>query len=150
MTDEEVKILVKRLDEDIQVESINKKMNLLVQVSPQQVELLINFNLKKSTWDKGVQIIEKIGYPNNRKAIPLLIKMLQDINWPGACRAIEILASISKHILLPFIEEYLQKAYQEEDYMWIGGLKRLVETAKIQKEDFSDEAIFELLRFSDF
>lgn len=104
----------------------------------------------KYCWENAVKVLYKIGYPRNRLAIPRLIWLLQDFNWPGVSSAIELLQKIDKNIILPYIEDALIKAHAQEDYMWIGGIKRLIGILGILKNDFKSSNIIQILDLADW
>ncbi|MCD8157802.1 MAG: DUF5071 domain-containing protein, partial [Clostridiales bacterium] len=101
-------------------------------------------------WQNSVYVIRKIGFPRNKLLLPNLIWLLQDINWPGALISIDVLADIEKEELIPLIETAITKAYEIKDYMWLGGLKMLIDKTNIQANDFCNSEVFCLLKYADF
>ncbi len=97
----------------------------LMKIEDMQVIHLIK-PIAKSHWQNAALVIKKIGYPRNRQAIPGLIEWIQDMNWPGAEIAFEILLSIDVSILLPHIEIAIQKAINENDEIWIMAIRELI------------------------
>lgn len=143
-----IKELIDNLDwskpEYIQKEAINK-------LSEIETEKLLLFFLKspKSTWPNFMKIIKKIGFPQAQIFIPELLKILQDINWPGAYEAIEIISLSELKVTIPLIENAVSEAYEKEDFMWLGGLKLLIENEKIDSSALSLKTK-ELLEYADF
>ncbi|HCC07515.1 MAG TPA: hypothetical protein DEP72_05085 [Clostridiales bacterium] len=149
MDNNKVKLLVTNLDWNMSIETQNNTIDLLTKIDAEQVGLLIDFKLK-GTWENAVKVVKKIGYPGNYRAIPSLLELLQDLNWPGTLMGVEILTSMDIKVTIPFIEEAIQKAYNEEDYMWLGGINEIIKLANIKEEDFNNKAIFKLLRYRDW
>ena len=104
----------------------------------------------KSTWDNAVRIIKCVGYPKNKQALPSIALLFQDLNWPGAYESIEILKEIDKKVFLPIIEAAIEEAFKCKDYMWLGGIKQFIEDAKICKNDFEDNNMYDLLAYADW
>lgn len=133
------------MPEDKQLNAIQK----LSELEPEKCHLLINPMLK-STWENATLVIEKIGYPRNKAAIPSLIWLFQDLNWPGVDRAFSILTRVDKCDLIPLLEDAIEKAYVEKDYMWLGGIKRFLESCRINEKYFINKDIYKLLIYADF
>lgn len=106
----------------------------------------------KYTWENSVRIAKMIGYPRNVAFIPDLLKMMQDLNWPGAEEAIEVLADMDLNSLLPQLKETIETAFDEDDAMWLGGLNMVVEELENKHgvRLFSEERVYELLKEADF
>lgn len=111
---------------------------------------LIFDKAQKETWENAVIVIEKIGSPKNKKFFPVLIWLLQDINWPGAIRALDILTQSDKTVVGPMLENAIMQAYELNDTMWLGGLNMLANKANYCMNDFSNKKIYELLSNADF
>ena len=95
---------------------------LLTTVNEDDYDLLIPLG-SKNTWVNIVKIIETVGYPKNNKALPSLILLLQDLNWPGANEGMGILKNIEHEVLVPMIETAIESASMSCDYMWLAGIK---------------------------
>ena len=89
---------------------------------------------QKGKWENVVKIIELIGFPSNHIYIFILFELLQDLNWPGSEDAMKVLNDIEPRELVIFIEKYLDLAMNSKDFIWISGIKRLVEMSDIQFE----------------
>ncbi len=133
------------LPEEVQLSAIER----LGEIDDEHTPLLIQ-NDGKNCWNNAVKVLQNIGYPRNRLAIPRLIWLLQDLNWPGVPAAFEVLKDINKSILVPHIENALQQAFEFEDFMWIGGIQRLVEALNITEDDFQYKEVYALLKLSDW
>lgn len=144
-----IKDLVSKLSWEYPKEEQNKAIDQLSVVDEQYFEQLFDKN-KKETWENIVLVIDKIGVPKNEFFIPELLWLLQDVNWPGSMHAIDVLLKQNKDIVIPQLEQRIKEAYQQEDYMWLGGLKMLIEKGNYNKMNFVDENTLSLLEFSDF
>ena len=149
MNEIEIKDLVSKLSWEYPKEEQNKAIEQLSIVDEQYFYLLFNKNLKE-TWENIVIVIEKIGFPKNEYFIPELLWLLQDVNWPGSMHSIDILLKQNKDVVIPKLEQTINEAYQQEDYMWLGGLKLLVEKGNYNEMNYIDENTLSLLEFSDF
>ena len=140
---------VHKLDWSYPVETQNKAIDISSKIDEEYVSFIFDKN-QKSTWENAVRVIREIGFPKNKPLLPNLVWLLQDINWPGALEAMEILSSIEKTIVLPIIEKALLMADANADSMWIAGINLLVKKAGYKSIDFSDEKIYEILDKADF
>jgi len=130
--------------EYVQQKAINNLSEIEVSMLP-----LCFLELPKSTWSNFIKIIKKIGFPKAQIFIPELLKLLQDINWPGAYEAIEIISLSELKATIPLVENAVSEAYEKEDFMWLGGLKLLIENEKIDSSALSLKTK-ELLIYADF
>lgn len=145
----EVKELVSKLSWEYSLEEQNKAIDKLSDIEEKYYELLFNRKMKE-TWENAVFVIDKIGVPKNEFFIPELLWLLQDVNWPGSTHAIDVLLKQNTDIVIPQLEKKIKEAYQQGDYMWLGGLKLLVEKGNYNELNFVDENTLSLLEFSDF
>lgn len=148
MTVEETIELVKKLDWNLSLEVQKAAFDELMKGELDNVSVIIQPYMKP-TWENAVKLIDELGYPKNKEALPQLIWLLSDINWPGALKAIDILKTIDKNVLEPLIIDAIDKAYKEQDTMWIAGINRLIIESGLQ-ELFADESICSKLAIADF
>lgn len=149
MTLEEIKGYVEMLDWKNSQEEQSKAIHILSQIDEMDLGIILDKS-KKSTWENAVKVIKQIGFPKNKSLLSELLWLLQDVNWPGAIEAIEILTSIDKKAVAPLIEQAIHSADLNEDFMWLGGLSLLVSKAGYSAEDFDDCSVFEILKKADF
>ncbi len=140
---------VRELDWSYPIETQDKAMDFLSKADDEYIGLIFDKKLK-STWENAVKVIKKIGFPKNKPLLSELVWLLQDINWPGAAGAMEILSSTEKTAVIPIIEEALLKADAKNDSMWIGGINLVVKKAGYISADFSDENMLKILKKADF
>ncbi len=140
---------VHELDWSYPAEIQNKAIDFLSEADEEYICFIFDKKLK-STWENAVKVIKKIGFPKNEPLLPDLVELLQDVNWPGAEGAMEILSSVEKTIVIPIIERALLAADAENDLMWIGGINLLVKKAGYTSTDFSDEKMLRILKKADF
>lgn len=126
------------LPKEIQEESIA----ILSQLPPDKVDMLIP-KYGKECWENAVSILNKMGYPRNKRALPKLARLLQDRNWPGALEAIEIFRRIGKEISTPYIEKECKEALRCKDIDWLEHLSFACNSLGLTKEDFNNESIYE-------
>lgn len=116
----------------------------LIGITDEDISLLIQ-DTGKAYWHRAVTVIDKLGSPRNHVAIPRLIWLLQDLNWPGSQRAFEILEKIDKTIIIPYIESALIEASSEEDYEWIAAINELITSKNISEIDFIQKQAYQIL-----
>ena len=73
------------LPEEVQKNSIEKILKIV-----DDYDLLILAG-HKHTYPATVQLLKDVGYPKNKKALPSLVLLLQDTNWPGAVEGMSVL-----------------------------------------------------------
>lgn len=149
MNKDDIVKYVHELDWSYPVETQNEAIDILSRIDGEYLCFVFDKN-QKATWENAVKVIRKIGFPKNRPLLSDLVWLLQDINWPGALDAIEILSSIEKTIIIPIIEKALLTANSNGDSMWIAGISLLVKKGEYKSIDFSDEKIYEILKKVDF
>lgn len=125
-------------------------IDFLSSVPEDYYHFFLKENSKKGTWENVIEVIRRIPYPQKRLFIPDLLEHLQDINWPGAEEAIDLLTTFSKSDLTPFLEHSLTEAFIPKDGLWLAGLKLLVNEMGYVPSDFSDPIVFRYLGFADF
>ncbi|TYR72694.1 hypothetical protein FZC79_21970 [Rossellomorea vietnamensis] len=120
---------------------------VLFQLPPDQVDLLIP-TYGKECWENGVSLLRTMGYPRNKQALPKLVRLLQDRNWPGAMEAIATFRDVGKDISTPYIEKECEEAVNCGDDDWLEHLYYACESLNISKEDFSNPVTFEKMRIA--
>lgn len=130
MNKDELYKQIKDLDWSKTKETQNQAINKLISDTTINSYDIIQVDLK-CTWENAVSVLKEMGYPRNKNALPKLIWLLQDINWPGSMQSIEVIKEFDKsEIIMPIISA-IKVAYKEKDYMWIGGLQLLVKATGI-------------------
>lgn len=145
LEDEEIIYYVYNLNWELPKETQDKAIEILSSVSPNKVDMIIP-KYGKSCWGNGVLILKNMGYPRNKKALPKLVGLLQDRNWPGALEAIELFRQLGKKISAPYIEKECEVAIQCTDNDWLEHLYFATESLGIGKGDFRDPDAYELMR----
>ncbi|MBM7616428.1 DUF5071 domain-containing protein [Alkaliphilus hydrothermalis] len=149
MNDIEIIRLVEQLSWDYPKESQQKAMKSLLEIDVKLINLLIQED-KKSTWENALIVLEKLSYSHYIQAVPKLIWLLQDMNWPGVPIAVDIMKKVNINHLIHCVEEALIKAEAEEDYMWIAGIQSVIDTLNIRVSDFQRKEIYEYLKLADW
>lgn len=148
MEKQEIAYLLYVIANSTNIRARREAKQLLLLLEPNEIPFLIQEE-DKSYWKIAAEIIEKIGYPQNSKAIPKLIELFQDFNWPGAQEALNSLLKLEISTLIPYIEDALYKACEEKDYIWIYGIKKLIICKDIKYEDFNRKAAFKILELAE-
>jgi hypothetical protein len=104
----------------------------------------------KQQWLNGVKIIEHVGYPDNRVAIPSLFFLLQDRSWPGSDESFHLIKGLKREVMVEFLELALKDAKIHNDTIWIANLKDLVRQVGIKKEEFNDQYVFSILDMAEW
>ena len=146
---DEIISLVQKLDwtlpEDVQEKAIN---TLIDTVHEDDYDLLIIAG-HKFTWPNTIRVLNMAGYPKNKKALPSLFLLFQDLNWPGALEGMHVLIESDKGTLIPLLEIAIKSAFFSKDYIWLAGIKQFVEFAKISKSDFVNSNVYDLLEHAE-
>ena len=102
------------------------------------------------TWPNIIEILKEVGYPKNRKALPSLILLLQDLNWPGAREGMSVLKEADKNYLIPVLEVAIEEAHNTSDGNWLAWIKEFLDFAEINKMDFVNCNVYDLLKCADW
>lgn len=145
MEDEEIIYHVYNLNWHLSKETQKEAADVLFQLPPDKVGMIIP-KYGKECWENGVEVIRKIGYPRNEKALPRLACLLQDRNWPGALDSIEVFRDLGKEISSPYIERECEKAIRCRDHDWLEHLYYAVESLGLELEDFRNGETYEEMR----
>lgn len=129
------------LPEEIQQEAID----WLVAHTPRNQLGLVFPQYGKRYWQNSVKVVTEIGYPDNIAAFPSMVKLFQDINWPGAEEAVHYFQTLHKSTVLPFIEAGARQAKTEHDDQWLWFLYVVCERLHIERQDFLDGAVFDVM-----
>lgn len=86
---------------------------------------------QKEQWHNAIRVIEKLDASYQIMAVPQMLLLLMDLNWPGAMPAVEIMKKLDNESIKPFIEATLIRADIENDTIWIAWIKYLIEQKKI-------------------
>jgi hypothetical protein len=131
------------LPKEIQEEAIE----ILSKIDPNKADMILP-KYGKECWQNGVRVLEIMGYPSNKKALPRLAALLQDRNWPGALEAIELFRSLGKAITLPYIEKACSEAIEQNDLDWLEHLFFACESLDYHEEDFSNPEVYVFMKKS--
>lgn len=105
------------------------------------------FNITgKMEWPNVVRIVQCIGYPDNEAALPKLVELFQDMNWPGAIEALRYLQTLDKSIVLPYIEAGAEEARRTNDDSWLSFLYSACADLRIRRDHFVDGTLFDLMQ----
>lgn len=145
MHTEQVRELVKKLDWNNPQSDIDHAISSLTTIDDDNIRMLILPELDKNLWANAAVVLKKIGYPRIKHIVPELIEWLQDMNWPGTNTIIELLGTVDTKVLIPHVAEALIKAREDDDDMWLGGIKMLLTQSKIKRDDFIQKDLYDML-----
>lgn len=144
-------IIISNLDWSAPIELQTEAILYLSKASEEELfQAYEIIKVDKSKWENFVTVIDTIDYPQNKPLLHFLFELLKDLNWPGAQKGVQILQKINRADVLKLLEHYIPIAYIESDEMWMDGLKYLINQLGINKESFSDNRFFEMLKISDW
>nr|WP_318714698.1 hypothetical protein [uncultured Treponema sp.] len=92
-----------------------------------------------------VEIIANKKFEEQYKSIDGLLYLLQDLSWPGSEKAMTLLKTFPKKILLLYLENALKEANKENDDNWLGNLKMLINYHSFTKDDFKNVDLEQVL-----
>jgi hypothetical protein len=145
LEDEKIIYYIYNLNWQLPKETQDEAIEILSGISPDKAHMLIP-KYGKSCWENGVRIVNKMGYPRNKKALPKLAFLLQDRNWPGALDAIEVFRHLGKNISVPYIENECEAAIKCEDDDWLEHLYFATDSLGMSEEDFRNPTTYQLMR----
>ena len=145
MKTEQVNQLMRKLAWNNLQSDIDSTIDNLINIDDEKISMLILPDFDKGLWENAALVLKRIGYPRIQHVIPELLGWLKDINWPGVNTIIELLRTVDTKSLVLHVEKVLIKAKDENDDLWIGGIKILLKQTKIRKEDFSNKGIYDIL-----
>ena len=152
MFDCDVKEIIKKLSwnfpENIQQEAIDNIVNLCIKENINLYDFFMETD--KSSWLNYCKVVEVIGNPKNVTAIPALLILLQDTNWPGSMEALSLLMKAKKEDLIPCVEKAILTAFDEKDFIWLIGIKTLADNLGLKESEFVERSTFQLLDFADY
>lgn len=140
-----IKNLLLDLYYDLPEEVHTRAIEELANIDEEYLPMLLQ-PIDKSYWDYAAITLKKIGYPKYKKILPGLLEWLQDINWPGTLTITESLAEIDEKILIPYIEEAVSKAIEDNDPVWLFGITFLTERLNISRDDFNNKELYDKLK----
>ena len=143
MTNKEIHDLIEGLDWQNDKQIIQNSINKLINIDKNKMSMLVLPGFSKHIWDNAALVLFYIGYPNIEHIIPIIFKWLQDINWPGAMKIVELFVTIEKNKLKPHIEDAIIQA--KDDEMWLFGISHLIDRANIKINDFKKKGIVKIL-----
>lgn len=127
-------------DKRIQKEAIkyfsndgNFDFNVLIKESPKK----IMSNL--------VEVISNKKVNEQYNSINGLLYLLKDLSWPGSEKAMSLLKTFPKKILLPYLENSLNDADKENGDNWLGNLKMLIKYHSFTKDGFKSIDLMQVL-----
>ena len=139
---EYIEAKIRKLDWNNSSEIQERAIDDLTQIDEKDVILLIQ-PMEKKYWENAALTLKRIGYPRNILAIPGMLNWLMDLNWPGARIALNVLGTIERKTLLPYLESAVEKAIYERDDMWIEALKELAfKSLSIRLDEFENKELF--------
>lgn len=100
----------------------------------------------KDCWENIAIVLKHIGYPRIDSVIPYLMEWFMDLNWPGVPTIIEIFRSIDVNVLTSYIEEAMEKAVKEDDYMWCYWLDHLANELNVEETNFKNTEVYKRLK----
>jgi hypothetical protein len=131
---------------DIQDDAVCK-MASMIDINPKDLLQPVS----KEYWENAAKVLLKMGYPRIREAIPGLLIWLQDINWPGSNEVMELLKTIPKAELVPYLDDAVKEAISSDDEIWIENLSYFLLQLKLNENDFASKDVYlSLLSGSEF
>jgi hypothetical protein len=124
--DDNVKKLLSSLNWHRPQEEQDFAVQELIQYKDEIINKFIS-ETQKEQWHNAIRIIEKLEASDQIKAVPQMLLLLMDLNWPGALPAVEIMKKLDAESLKPYIVEILKRADKENDTIWIAWIKYLIE-----------------------
>lgn len=122
---DDLKNIIKNLDWNMPKELQVEAKQILIENDDWDIESW-HHNTRVCQLQNLVDIISAKQYSQQICAVSGLLKLLQDINWPGALKAEELLKMFKKKDILLPLEDALFEAYKTDDSEWVTWLKPLI------------------------
>lgn len=107
-------------------------MDWLVKETPRDQLSLIFPKYNKFCWQNAVEVVKRIGYPENESAFPKLVELFQDLNWPGALEAMNYFRTVDKKVVAKYIKDAVVQAKATNDEDWLYFLSLVCEELHIE------------------
>ena len=88
----------------------------------------------KDSFLNTVKVFSGIGYPKISKAIPSLLMLFQDTNWPGSSEAMDLLCTLSPEAYISDLNNTIKEALDTDDECWVYGIEKFIYRAKIAEK----------------
>ena len=97
----------------------------------ENIEFWIQPDGYKYSWDNCARVIIEKKDKELAPYMSLLLKWLQDLNWPGALLVLERLKHVEPKFIIRDLEKTINEATQNNDLAWIEFLSELTESKTI-------------------
>ena len=97
----------------------------------ENIEFWIQPDGYKYSWDNCARVIIEKKDKELAPYMSLLLKWLQDLNWPGALLVLERLKHVEPKFIIRDLEKTVNEATQNNDLAWIEFLSELTESKTI-------------------
>jgi hypothetical protein len=97
---------------------------------------------EKNILDKLINILISLKEPYLMYAIPQLIEVLKDLNWPGSIDSLEFLSILPIEKYIVDLENSMASAIKDNDEDWLFGIFYLIEKVNIKKDHFKRKDIY--------
>ena len=145
MNDQEIDILISKLNWKNKEKFIRASINELVNIDANKLNKLILPQNDKALWENSAKVLFKIGFPKVNAIFEDLFIWLQDLNWPGCNIIVNLFKNANRNDLINNIEKVAKIAISNSDEMWIGGLKVLIKEIDIKENEFDDKELFKII-----
>ena len=122
-------MLLKMMDDDQDQETQNQAVDLAKK--DENIEFWIQPDGYKYSWDNCARVIIEKKDKELAPYMSLLLKWLQDLNWPGALLVLERLKHVEPKFIIRDLEKTINEATQNNDLSWIEFLSELTESKTI-------------------
>lgn len=101
--------------------------------------------MDKEYWENAAKVLSIIGYPRIEVVIQGLFRWLQDLNWPGAMIVMDLIKTIPRNVVIPYIESSAIEALNTNDEVWLCNMSTFIKYFKIKEDDFVLKNVFNTL-----
>ena len=142
--EEKINHLLLSLDWNCSEEEQKRAIQELITYKEVLVDSIIT-STDKYQWPNVIKFIGLLDKKDQVKFVPQMLFLLQDMNWPGALDATELMVRLSHTELKPHISRALTDADKEKDTIWIAWIKAFLDKAEmndllIEYKDILDKA----------
>ncbi len=129
--EDRIRNLLEYLDWNQSVELQEMAIKELVNYKDLLIDSIIT-STGKHQWLNAVSFVCGLDESYQLKFVPQLLLLLQDMNWPGALEATELMVALEHSELKPHIVNALIQANADNDTIWIAWLKSFIEEIMLE------------------
>jgi len=152
MTDRHIDDLIQNLswteEKSVQEEAVEELKSISNLDLTKLIDLPPNF---KEYMDNAARILSTCTFERVETVIMDLYRWLQDLNWPGAMKILNLLNDFPKEKTIQYFEKAVTEAIEMNDESWLDNLSYFTRFSNYSYEDFDNKELYDLMmKHADF